>query len=167
MKIGDKVIYEHMGVCEIIDITVPSFCKGGVEKEYYVLRPNNQSGSIFVPVDADVYMRPLLTKEEADKAIDMIPSIEAETFGGSSMQELKQHYAEALQTHDCGDLIELLMSIYAKKQARIKNNQKMGSIDEGVMRRAEELLYTEFSFALGIPKDAVQKYIAQRMKASK
>lgn len=163
--IGDKVIYAQMGVCDLLDITVPSFCVRGAEKEYYVLQPNNQTGSIFVPVDANVYMRKLLTREEAERVIDMIPEVQAHSFDSTSLQALKQHYAEALQSHDCGDLVELIMSIYAKKQARLKNNRKIGAIDEEAMRRAEELLYGEFSIALDMPKEAVPKYIAKRIRA--
>lgn len=163
--VGDKVIYAQMGVCDLLDITVPSFCERGAEREYYVLQPANQTGSIFVPVDANVFMRKLLTREEAERLIDMIPEVQTQSYDSASIQELKQHYAEAMQSHDCIDLIELLMSIYAKKQARIKSNRKIGSIDENAMHRAEELLYGEFSIALDMPKEFVPKYIAKRMRA--
>ncbi len=166
-NIGDKVIYAQMGVCDITDIIVPSFCEKGKEKQYYVLAPGNQSGSIFVPVDANVYMRKLLTREEVERLIDVIPDVQTHSYDNASLQELKQHYADAMQSHDCGDLIELVMSIYAKKQARIKNNKKIGAIDEATMKRAEELLYSEFAIALDIPKDTVPKYIAKRLRALK
>lgn len=166
-NVNEKVIYAQMGVCEIIDITVPSFCERGEEKPYYVLQPANQSGSIFVPVDANVYMRRLLTREEAERLIDVIPDVQARSFDSVSLQDLKQHYADAMQSHDCGELIALVMSIYAKKQARIKNNKKIGAIDEAAMKRAEELLYGEFAIALDIPVEAVPKYIAKRLRAQK
>jgi len=59
------------------------------------------------------------------------------------------------------------MSIYAKKQHREQMNQKIGQIDENCMKRAESLLYDEFSIALGIPADEVESYIRSRIKSAK
>lgn len=162
---GELIIYSNMGVCKVMEITVPSFCKVTERRQYYTLAPLEQQGTIFVPVDSKVFMRPIITKEEADRLIDLIPSIQAEAFHSTVLQELTAHYSEALHSHDCGDLIELVMSIYAKKQYRQAKNQKFGTVDESFMKRAEDLLYGEFSVALEIPKSAVPGYIAARVKA--
>jgi CarD family transcriptional regulator len=57
------------------------------------------------------------------------------------------------------------MSIYTKKQIVEQQNRKFGQIDKKFMEQAEELLFSEFSIALGIPKDKVQEYIASRVEA--
>lgn len=163
-SIGDRVVYGQIGVCTILDIAVPDFLKQGEARKYYILEPENQKGNIYTPVDAKVFMRPLLTKDEAEQLIDLIPSIQAEAYHSTSLQELTTHYAAALHSHDCADLIELIMSIYAKKQYRQKNNQKIGAVDEGFMKRAEELLYSELSIALEMPRDSLPTYIAARVK---
>lgn len=161
---GDLIIYSQMGVCRVKAITVPSFAVGREAKEYYLLEPGNQTGEIYVPVDAKVFMRPVINKEEADRLIAMIPSMQAEAFHSTAMQELTRHYSEALASHACEDLIELIMSIYAKKQYRQKMNQKFGVVDESYMKRAEQLLYGEFAIALGIPEAQVPGYISRRVK---
>lgn len=43
--------------------------------------------------------------------------------------------------------------------------RKFGQVDARFMKRAENLLYGEFSVALGIPFDDVQGYIAGRSPA--
>ncbi len=83
------------------------------------------------------------------------------------MQELKQHYEAAIEAYNCTDLIELTMSIYAKKKSIEGQNRKLGQIDEKFMKQAEELLFGELSLALGIPKDEVQEYIASRVDDKK
>lgn len=163
-SVGELVMYGQIGVCRIQEIAVPSFCDPGENRQYYVLEPLHQNGTVFVPVDAKVSIRRVINKQEADRLIDLIPTMARQDFDGASLQELKQHYADALRSQDCGDLIELIISIYDKKQRRIQNNQKVGSIDEDAMRRAEELLYSELAVALDLPGDQVQKYIAARVK---
>lgn len=158
---GDLVIYQNMGVCRIADVTVPSFDSA---REYYLLEPLNARGTIFIPVDADVFIRPVISREEAERLIDTIPSIEAEAFGSTALKEITQHYSDALHTHECADLIELVMSIYDKKRVRAEQNQKFGTVDESYMKRAEELLYGEFAVALDMPKEDVRAYIEKRVK---
>lgn len=161
--IGQYIIYGAMGACRVQDIAVPSFCQRGEERQYYTLEPLNQTGEILVPVDANVFMRPIITREEAERLIDMIPNIRAEALHGRGLQELKTYYATALHSHDCADLIELVMSIYAKKQYRLQQNLKIGQIDEACMKRAESLLYDEFALALDIPREEVPAYIRSRI----
>lgn len=153
-----------MGVCRVNDVSVPDFCMPGEQRLYYTLAPLEQTGVIFVPADANAFLRPVLTKDEACRLIDSIPSMRAEACRGGAPQELAQHYSEALSSHDCGDLIELIMSIYARKKHREQEKRKFGAVDKAYMKRAEDLLYGELSVALDIPKDSVQGYIAARVR---
>lgn len=163
----DCIFYGQLGVCRVVDVRVPDFCSGEEKRLYYVLEPLYQRGTVFIPVDSDVFMRPILSREEADRLIDLIPSIQAEAYNNSNLQELTQHYADKLQSHDCADLIELTMSIYAKKRDRGQSNRKIGAVDEAYMKRAEALLYGEFAVALGIPDQEVPAYIAARVRQLK
>ena len=161
-RIGDFVIYSNSGVCKITDIV--SRKDGKTEQLYYVLLPLYQTCTIYTPIDNDkVFMRPVITKTEANRLIDMIPTINAEAYHNRSINQLSEHYNEALKTHDCSDLIELCMSIYAKKQSLEQQNRKFGAVDEKFMKRAEELLHGELAVALGIEKDQVPAYIAERI----
>ena len=163
---GELIFYGSMGVCRVNKVSVPPFLKPGEEKEYYLLEPLDQPGEIYIPVDSKVYMRPVVKKEEADRLIDLIPSMRAEAYDTPVMQELTRHYSAAMDAHGCEELIRMIMSIYEKKRNRQQKNQKFGVVDETYMKRGEELLYTEFSVALGIPKTAVQSYIAARVRAA-
>lgn len=89
---NDLIVYGKIGVCEIIDITSPDL--DGLEKDrtYYVLRPTDGKSIIYAPVDTKVFMRPIITAEEADRLIDGIPQVKPEAFYSDRMQELTQHY---------------------------------------------------------------------------
>lgn len=166
-NVGDTIIYGSNGVCRITDIKEMDYTGNG-GKLYYIIRPLNQTCTISAPVEGcKVFMRHIISREMADELIDHIPSIKPQAFHSRATRELTEHYSEILNTHDCGDLIELTMSIYEKKRRLSEQNRKFGAIDEKFMKRAEELLFGEFSEALQIPVEQVPKYISARVEAAK
>jgi CarD family transcriptional regulator len=163
-KVGDLIIYGNIGVCEVADIMTPGFSDADKSQLFYELKPLSQNGTIYTPVSTKVFMRPIITADEAERLIDMIPTIQPKAYHTGRMNELAQHYESAMKTHDCSDLLELSMSIYAKKKYLEENGRKFGQIDDRYMKRAEELLYTELSAALSIPKEKMPEYIASRVE---
>lgn len=165
-KIGDLILYGNSGVCQIKDIKTMDFLQNGNGQLYYVLEPLYQSCVIHTPVQNDkIFMRPIISKAEAERLIDMIPAIEAEEVHSRVHRELIEHYETSLNSHNCSDLLELTMSIYAKKQTLALQNKKMGTVDGQYMKLAEELLFGELAAALDIPKEQVPKYIQDRMES--
>jgi len=166
-KKGDKVVYGNVGVCEVKDISRSQAHGLDPDRDYYVLEPDGQSCVIYVPADSPkVFMRPVISAQEADRLIDMIPSISAQAYHAGTIQGLAEHYKTMMDSHDCADLIELVMSIYAKKSAAESRSRKIGSVDARFMKQAEELLNGEFAAALGLSRDEVPHYIAQRVRAA-
>lgn len=163
-QVGDLVFYGDMGVCRITDISTQEL-SGAMKKQlYYILLPLYQQCVIYAPVhDGKVFMRPVISKQEADEMIDSIPSIHAEAYHNRVLGQLSEHYEESLRSHDCMDLIKLTMSIYAKKQDVEAHKRKFGSVDEKFMKRAEDLLFGEFAAVLGIAKEKVPTYIESRV----
>ncbi len=162
-QIGDLIVYGGTGVCRVEAIEAQKLRGSAEERQYYVLKPLYQDGIIRIPVDTKVFMRPVISREEAEKLIDAIPNINAEAYHDRNFTQLAAHYQQALGSHECADLIELVMSIYAKKQYVESKKRKFGQVDARFMKRAENLLYGEFSVALGIDFDDVQSYIASRV----
>ena len=72
-NVGDLVFYGSTGVCRIVEIKKPNAVKEKEERLYYTLKPLYQECMISTPVDNDkVFMRPIITKEEAERIIDTI-----------------------------------------------------------------------------------------------
>ena len=163
-SVGDLVVYGSTGVCRVGDITTLDVQENGNPLPYYILEPLEQNGTISVPVDSThVFLRAVISKEEAEALVDMIPTLTGVAHNSRANGELEEHYKTFFRSHNCEDLIKVTMSIYAKRQEAIGNKRKLGMVDERYMKHAEDLLFGELSAALGIAKDAVPNYIAQRV----
>jgi Transcriptional regulators, similar to M. xanthus CarD len=153
--VGSLIIYGGTGVCRVTEISSRK-ADGAL---CYELQPLYQSCTIFTPVDnGKVFMRPVISQEEAESLIDRIPTVHPQAFHSRVQREVVEHYDAAMKSHTCGDLLKLTMSIYAKKK-----NSKAGAVDERYMKRAEDLLFGELAAALQIPRDDVPHYIARRV----
>ena len=162
---GDLVVYGTTGVCRVESIDQPNMTGADRNKKYYCLKPFYQDGVIYTPVDnTKVSIRPVITREEAEALIDLIPGIHAEAYRAPTLQALAQHYQTAVRSRNCQGLVELMMSIYTKQQQAQAQNRRLGMVDERFMKQAERLLYGELAVALELPYDDVQPYIAQRIK---
>ncbi|MGN0034792.1 MAG: CarD family transcriptional regulator [Coriobacteriales bacterium] len=165
--IGDYVIYGRSGVCEVADIVRRENPATGDLCDYYALSPVARQGTIYTPVDnKKVFMRPVISSEKANALIDEIPSIEPHAIRGSSTQQLIENYRSLMSSHDCADLIGLVVSAHAKQEYAEQHNRNFGHIDKRFMQEAEELISAEFSIALGIPKEDVNDYIAKRVEGA-
>ena len=164
---GDYIVYGNTGVCQICELVVGDRKLRWLEKgkRYYRLQPLYQTGCIYAPIeDAKVPMRPVSTADEVNRLIDQSPDLQAESFHSKNLHELKARYQEATKGTDCAGLIELLLSIYVKKQEYQSRHKRLGQMDERFMHQAEDLLHGEFSVALGIPKEEIAAYITTRIK---
>jgi CarD family transcriptional regulator len=169
---GDLVVYGSAGVCRVETIMEPDFEAGrhGFDRSrtYYVLIPFYRTEIIYVPTDnPKVFMRPIITREEAEQLIDSIPEITVKGVYASSLQELRNYYRAATSNYECSDLVELTMSIYAKKKDMQAQKKKIGQVDGDTMKKAEEMLFGELAVALGIDKEKVPEYIAKRVSKLK
>lgn len=165
-QVGDWIFYGNIGACQVTDVSERKI--PGVEKAvmYYTLLPLNDSCSISTPaLNGKVFMRPLISKDEAQSLIDSIPKIDAEAYHNPVLRQLSEHYETVLSSHDCLELVEMTMSIHAKREQAVKQKKKLGAVDEKFMKRAEDLLFGELAVALGISKDEVPEYIKSRLKA--
>jgi CarD family transcriptional regulator len=163
--IGDLFVYGNSGVCEIQNITTLDINKDEPERLYYILKPLYQSYTVSTPLDNDqVLMRPIISRDEAERLIRSIPEIQAEAYYNESINQLSEHYKSIISTFDGEELIRMTMSIYSKNQLRVDKKLKPGAIDQRYMKRAEELIFGEFAAALGIPKEDVPEYIAANIK---
>ena len=164
-QVGELILYGGTGVCRVTEIVAKRFSRTEPEKLYYVLRPLYSSGTITTPVEnGKVFTRPVISRDEAIALIDTIPSINAEAYHNSNLQQLESHYRNELESHDCRDLLRLTMSTYQKKVEREKAKLKFGAVDRRYMERAENLLFGELAVALDIEKDSVQRFIEDRLQ---
>ena len=163
-SIGDKIMYGGTGVCVVEGITSVKLSGMDRARDYYVLRPMYQSGTIQTPVDNEkIPIRPVMTRAEAERLVDTIPNVDAVICMEKNLSALRNHYQQQMSSFDCLDLIRVTKSIYAKKKDAEKRQKKIGMTDERFLRRAEDLLFGELAVALDISRDKVTDYIADRL----
>ncbi len=124
-QVGDLIVYGGTGVCRVMEVGPQT---GG--RLYYTLEPVYGSCRIFTPVEnSKVLMRPIVTRQEAERLIDEIPAIQPEAYYNKVLRELTEHYDTILKTYNCGELLKLTMSIYAKKQEAETQKRRLGAVD--------------------------------------
>ena len=134
------------------------------EKLYYTLKPvYHKESAVYAPVEnRKIIMRPVITKEEAELLIKRIPEIETVWILNEKAREMQ--FKEALHTCDCEELIKIIKTLYQRKQQRIESGKKVTVVDEKYFRQAEDKLYEELAFVLGMEKRDVSTYISNYMK---
>ncbi len=158
-KTGDYIIYGSEGVCRVGAIG-PIDVRGAKSgTDYYTLYPVYRDGSVLAPVNTKVYMRPVLTRDEALDLIRRIPTIEEKIHDPKNPRLLNEQYRTYLNSGSCVELLKLMRGIYAKGRAAAKNGKRLGQTDERSMKRAEEMLHNELAFVLGIQTGEVKGFI--------
>ena len=114
---GEYVVYGRTGICQVTGVTTMKMDGSSSERLYYVLRPGGETeGKIFTPVEGGKQvLRGIITKEEAEKLIDEIPSIETLSIENEKFRE--DSYKKCIRTCECRDLLRIIKTIYIRKQA--------------------------------------------------
>lgn len=162
-KIGDLVVYGGEGVCKVEDIGIPDIFEESQNKKYYTLSPLYRQGKIYTPVDTKIFMRPVISKDEAMDLIEMMPDIDGEIYENRNVRILSEHYQEKIQSHNCVDLVKTIKDIYAKRMLMNSRGKKLGQVDEKFFRKAEDLLYGEFAVALDESRENVKNLIMKEI----
>ncbi|MBQ8297702.1 MAG: transcriptional regulator [Ruminococcus sp.] len=162
-NVNDTVIYSHCGVCRIDEIAVRDF--SGEPAEYYVLRPvSDNKNTFYVPVNNEnltAQMRRILSREEIDELIRVMPD---ENFIWIEDEFLRrEEYRKILKNGDRHELVKLIKTLYIHQQNCRERKKKLHAADENFLKSAENLLYDEFAYVLGIEKSEVLPYIKQHI----
>lgn len=163
-KVGEYIVHGRNGVCKIEDITPVEMSGADKDKLYYVLLPMKSEGSkIFFPVDSDkIVMRSVVTKDEAENILKNIKDIEPIWIDNEKQRELK--YREAISSCDCTQLIGIIKTLCERSKERMEQGKRVTYVDDRYFKEAKETLHDEFSIALGMEKDEVEKYIAKHIE---
>ncbi|MBD5546702.1 MAG: CarD family transcriptional regulator [Lachnospiraceae bacterium] len=157
---GEYVIYGNNGICLIQDITTLNIPGVDKNRQYYLLKPVYASGStVYTPVDtAETSLRHALSKDEADSLIRSIPDIPLIPLADE--KTLEKTYKEYMRSNNCKAWVQLIKTIYLRKERRIMKGYKVTALDNRYFNLAETSLYGELSIALGKPRDEVKSYIS-------
>jgi CarD family transcriptional regulator len=156
-EVGDLIFYGKEGICKVGAVGMLDVAGIGKDRLYYTLCPVYNNGRIFIPVDANVTMRPVITREEANRLIQRIREMALRSCGDDPEGE----YPALQQAFDFSDPAQLVRAVYGKKDASNPYGKKPGYMDVRFMKLAEDLLYGELAAVLGIPKGNVRAHIEE------
>ena len=159
-EIGDKIIYGENGVCTVEKIAPLSISGASKEKLYYHLRPLIGTGEYFAPVDGGAFMRPVISRQEAEALVSSIPDIEPAVCHDNRFNHVDAFYKELFKLHSC----EALVSIVKGLESRMSSRKSKSSRAEATMRRAKDMLHGELSVALEMEVSEVESYIKDKFK---
>ena len=159
-SVGDKIIYGENGVCTVSKIAPLAMSGTNSDKLFYHLEPLIGSGIYYTPVDSGAYMRPVISREEAEALIDAIPGIEPAICHDTRFNHVDAFYKELFRQHSC----EALVSIVKGLRLRMGEKKTKSSRAETTMKRAKDILHGELSIALDMDVAEIEDYIRQRVE---
>ena len=162
-NVNDAVVYSSYGVCVISAIEERDF--SGESVEYYVLRPvSDNKNTFYVPTsneDLKNRMHSVCSRSEVEELISVMPD-EDFIWIDNDFQR-KEEYRRIIESGNRHQLIKLIKTLYIRKQKLLEQHKKLHSADERFLNDAENMLYDEFAYALGIERDAVLPYIKEHI----
>ena len=143
--INDNIMYGNVGVCRIDGILSGDKIGMNPDKKYYKLYSYGEKEVIYTPIDTNVFMRKIMTKEQIKELIHKIPNLET----------IKIHSKNMLM---------LIKTIYKKNLDRKKDGKKERTIENIFFKEAQEKLHLEIAIAFGIDIEEVPKIIENELK---
>lgn len=161
--VGDYIICGKNGVCIVEKIGPMDMAGVSSDKLYYTLAPVYSSSSrIFTPVDNDkIVMRRIMTKDEANELIEMMPVVEELVVSDEKRRE--NLYKEIIMSCDGKQLVSIIKMLYTRKKNCIANGKKVHSVDERYLKIAQDYLYGELACSLDIDRNKVVEAIENRL----
>lgn len=164
--IDEFVYYASGGVCQIVDIQYAPLDGMPKDRQYYVMRSlHDANGVIYVPVNSEtVFLRPLLTREEAKALIAQMPSVEP--LDEPNAKALRLKYVETMRLHDPVEWVRVIKTVTKriKALAAVSTAQRISDTERSFAEDAKKYLYTELSIALDLPLQEVEPYVRAQME---
>ena len=156
---GDAVVYKCRGMYKVEDIGTLNFSFADRKKKYYTLQSMEDSRDrAYVPKDDESNIRRPVSREEAMDLISRMPDIEVLRVKNEKFRE--QEYKNCIADFCPENWIKVLKTLYKRTQ----NRGSITSMDKKYQMLLEHALYSEFSFALGIPANRMTQFIAEHTK---
>ncbi len=161
-SIGDIVIYGENGVCTISRIAPLAIQGTSPDKLYYYLTPHIGTGDFFSPVESGAFMRPVITRSQAEELILSIPEIEPAVCSDNRFNHVDAFYKELFKLHTC----EALVAIVKGLSIRLSERKAKSSRAEITMKRAKAMLYAELAASLEMDINDIENYLVSRIGTS-
>lgn len=156
---GDFVFYASGGICRVEDIQRAPLAGMPEDRVYYVLRSlHDANGITYLPVDCTtVFLRPILTKEEAERLLAQADGVE--TITAEDAKSLRNNYQEAMRSYQPDEWLRIIKTIRERtcRQAENARPVKLSETERSFGEEAKKYLYTELSLALELTERQIEQ----------
>ncbi|MCR5416249.1 MAG: CarD family transcriptional regulator [Pseudobutyrivibrio sp.] len=148
-KVGDYVVHEGSGVCQIEDIDDMELMGKGSRKTYYCMAPVYKAGAkVFTPVDgSSAKLRPVTALDKVNNIIEHISDIDI--INESNDRVRQEVFKETMAQFTIESMASVVKTAFIRKCKRIDAGKKVMAQDEKVLNVAGRKLYEEMAFAMG------------------
>lgn len=160
-SINEYVFYGSGGICKIVDVQKAPLAGMPDDCQYYVLHSvTDRSSVMYVPVESDrVFLRPLMTPEEAEELINEISAICP--IDESNAKLLRERYNECMHCHTPNEWIRVIKTVFLRANAIKGTSRRLSDTERGFYDSAKKYLCTELSVCLNMSVEQAEKYIRQ------
>jgi len=156
-KVGDKVIHNSYGLCEIAAIEMQDTYYG--KQECYIIYMDKTK--IMIPVSHSEMLRYPIKKEEVAKVLELLGKLD-ELPDGLSYKERIKAYTEKLISNDILKIAEV-----SRNLAFLDTIDKLKGPEKNLFERINKILSDELSFVQNITKQEALKIIHNCLKKVK
>lgn len=164
--VGDYILYGVEGVCRVEEVGYLNIPGIDRTRQYYSLRPCYHEGAVYTPIDGKAAMRQVITRQELDELMPSFPTLPLLDNVPPGAREAGVYYKNILTSHDCRMLFRLCKTISRKQSLLSPSRRNLSSTELRSLRAAEELLYGEIAFVLGLTPEAVRERMKELLENS-
>ncbi len=163
-NVGDIVFYSSTGICEVKHIGDPGVGLP-THVDYYTLQPlsENHREMIYVPTDTKVFMRGIISPQEAQGYIDIVKELSPVRPETRNPKMIQDFYSGLMGTYDCKNLLLVIVSLTAKKRELAARNKSLNQTQTSFLKRAQEMVYNEFAYVLDKTSDEIANIIEKEI----
>ena len=147
-QVGDFLVHEGSGVCQIEDIDDMELMGKGSRKTYYCMAPVFKEGAkVFTPITGStVKLRPVAEEARFNYILDNIDEIECIKEPNDRM--LQEKFKEVMSEFTPEALARVVKTVLLRKWQRLESGKKVMALDEKTLSVAGRKLYEEMAFAM-------------------
>lgn len=159
-SVGEKVVYKTNAVCNVEAVETPIFVKEK-DKKYYKLRYLFSNGNevVYVPVDSDVNVRAVMSKDEAANCFEILRTMEAPNFEPRQPALIASHFQQMLSECSIEGSLMVIKEILLREKKYSNEGKKLRQAETHYLGIVEKALSEELSIALGKDVDEVKRMI--------
>ena len=155
--IGEYLVHPGQGVCRVEGVTA------GPQAVYQLL-PVGKPHPVHIsfPIANEARLRPVLTRPEAEKIIELYPSIEPESYTARNNSLEEEHYRSEMREGTCQDCVRVLKTFKARISELAARNKRPPVAYERILKEARERSLSELAVALGCTPEDVRMLLVAR-----